>query len=662
MSKKSLLLKTAPIAVSLLLCSTLSSASIYTSLPATKTTIQKNNSVYQELNFSDRQDFENAHRGFIAPLSLVPIKNANGVVVWNSNQYSFIQEDKRASSTVNPSLWRQAQLQNTSGLFKVVEGVYQVRGQDLSVMTIVEGKTGLIVLDTLSTIETAKAAMELYYAHRPKQPVSAIVISHSHADHFGGIKGVTQYASDPTKVPIIVPREFNEEALSENILLGNIMARRAGYMFGNLLPANERGFVTAGIGPGLSTGTFSYLPPTIEVKEDIETMEIDGITFKFLLSMHTEAPAEMHYYIKDYKALVVAENTGHTLHNIYTLRGAKTRDALKWVEALDQTIDLYGSEEIDVMVTAHSWPIWGENRVIEQLSKQRDLYKYIHDQTIRLANAGYTADEIAEKVKLPKSLDQYWANRGYYGTLKHDVKAVYNFYLGNFSGNPSDLDPLPETEAGSKYVKYMGGEKKVIKQAKMDYKKGDYRWVAEVLKHVVMSNPKNTEAKNLLANAYEQLGYQAESSTWRNFYLTGAQELRQGVVKDDSKRPNPMNLDMLLNMPMDDFLNFLCIKLNGPMAEDKQFTFNLSFTDLKTNYMISVGNSVMNYKKDRLAPNPDATFTVDKVTFYLIALGLADLDKLEAAGKISVSGNKEKFKELLSLMDKFDPWPNIVTP
>lgn len=662
MSKKSLILKTAPIAVSLLLCSTLSSAAIYTSLPSTKTTIQKNNSVYQELNFSDRQDFEDAHRGFIAPLSLVPIKNANGVVVWNSNQYSFIQEDKMASSTVNPSLWRQAQLQNTSGLFKVVEGVYQVRGQDLSVMTIVEGKTGLIVLDTLSTIETAKAAMELYYAHRPKQPVSAIVISHSHADHFGGIKGVTQYASDPTKVPIIVPREFNEEALSENILLGNIMARRAGYMFGNLLPANEKGFVTAGIGPGLSTGTFSYLPPTIEVKEDIETMEIDGITFKFLLSMHTEAPAEMHYYIKDYKALVVAENTGHTLHNIYTLRGAKTRDALKWVEALDQTIDLYGSEEIDVMVTAHSWPIWGENRVIEQLSKQRDLYKYIHDQTIRLANAGYTADEIAEKVKLPKSLDQYWANRGYYGTLKHDVKAVYNFYLGNFSGNPSDLDPLPETEAGSKYVKYMGGEKKVIKQAKMDYKKGDYRWVAEVLKHVVMSNPKNTEAKNLLANAYEQLGYQAESSTWRNFYLTGAQELRQGVVKDDSKRPNPMNLDMLLNMPMDDFLNFLSIKLNGPMAEDKQFTFNLSFTDLKTNYTISVGNSVMNYKKDRLAPNPDATFTVDKVTFYLIALGLADLDKLEAAGKISVSGNKEKFKELLSLMDKFDPWPNIVTP
>ncbi|MEH6938289.1 alkyl sulfatase dimerization domain-containing protein [Bacillus sp. JJ664] len=663
MSKKFMFTKTVPVALTLLLSTTITDAATYTTpLPATKITTQKNSSVYKELNFADKQDFVDAHKGFIAPLNNKPLKNANGTVIWDSNRYSFIKEDKFAAATVNPSLWRQAQLQNTSGLFKVVDGVYQVRGLDLSVMTIVEGKTGLIVLDTMSTVETAKEAMELYFAHRPKQPVSAIVISHSHADHFGGIKGVAGYATDPKKVPIVVPNGFNEEALSENVLLGNIMSRRAGYMFGNLLPANEKGFVTAGIGPGLSTGTFSYMQPTIEIKDDVQTMQIDGLTFEFLLTVHTEAPAEMHYYIKDYKALVVAENTGHTLHNIYTLRGAKTRDALKWTEALDQTIDLYGKEDIDVMVTAHSWPLWGKDRVIEQLTKQRDIYKYIHDQTIRLANLGYTADEIADKIKLPKSLDKYWANRGYYGNLKQNVKAVYNFYLGNFSGNPSDLDPLPELEAGAKYVKYMGGEKNVLKLAKADYNKGEYRWVAEVLKHVVMSNPKNTEAKNLLANAYEQLGYQAESSVWRNFYLTGAQELRKGVVKDDSKRANPMNLDMLMNMPVEDFMNFFSIKLNGTKAEGKQYAFNVSLTDLKTNYSINVGNSVLNYKKDQQATNPDATLTVDKVTFYLIALGLADMDQMEAAGKISISGNKQKFKELLSLMDKFDPWPNIVTP
>ncbi|WP_423801913.1 alkyl/aryl-sulfatase [Neobacillus sp. SAB-20_R2A] len=663
MAKKSFMRGTVlvPVAFMLLLGSTNASADTSKPMPASSTTILANKAVYNQLDFSNRQDFEDAHKGFIAPLQMDPIKNPAGNVIWDSNQYSFIKEDVPAAHTVNPSLWRQAQLQNISGLFKVVDGVYQVRGQDLSVLTIVEGKTGLIVLDTLSTVETAKAAMELYFQHRPKKPVSAIVISHSHVDHFGGIKGVAQYAADPKKVPIIVPDGFNKEALSENVLLGTIMSRRAGYMFGNLLPANEQGFVTSGIGPGLSNGTFSYMPPTAEIKDPVQTMVIDGITFSFLLTPNTEAPAEMHYYIKDYKTLVVAENTGHTLHNIYTLRGAKTRDTLKWVEALDETIDLYGSEEIDAMVTAHSWPTWGKDRVFEQLKNQRDLYKYIHDQTIHMANLGYTADEIAEKIKLPESLDQVWANRGYYGTLKHNVKAVYNYYLGYFSGNPSDLDPLPQEEAGAKYVKYMGGEKNVLKQAKQDYAKGEYRWVAQVLKHVVMANPNNEEAKELLAKAYEQLGYMAESSVWRNFYLTGAQELRNGVAEPKGSG-GMMNLDTLLNMPMDDFLNLVSIKLNGTKAEGKNMTFNVSFTDLKMNYTITLGNSVVNYKKGQTSSEPDATLALDRVTFYLIALGKEDLDKMEASGKVSVTGNKEQFKEFLSLLDKFDPKVNIVTP
>lgn len=650
-----------PIIFAILAGTFVTNASSDKPMPATNATISANKAFYEQLNFKDKEDFKNAHKGFIAPLNMNPIKNSKGDVVWDSNRYSFIKEDQPASFTINPSLWRQAQLQNITGLFKVVDGVYQVRGQDLSVLTIVEGKTGLIVLDTLSTIETAKAAMELYFEHRPKNPVSAIVISHSHADHFGGMKGIAQYAENPAKVPIIVPAGFNDEALSENILLGNIMSRRAGYMFGNLLPANERGFVTSGIGPGLSNGNFSYLPPTMEVKDDIQTVEIDGITFKFLLTPDSEAPSEMHYYINDYKTLVVAENTGHTLHNIYTLRGAKTRDTLKWVKALDETVDQFGNEDIDAMVTAHTWPIWGKDHVLEQLESQRDLYKYIHDQTIRLANLGLTPDEIAEKLKLPEKLDKVWANRGYYGTLKHNVKAVYNFYLGYFNGNPSDLDTLPQEESGAKYIEYMGGEKKVIKRAKLDYKKGEYRWVAQVLKHVVMANPKNTEAKNLLANAYEQLGYTAESSVWRNFYLTGADELRNGVA-DSKGTGGMMNLDTLLNMPMDDFLKFLSIKLNGTKAENKIMTFNLTFTDSKTNYMFDLDNSVFNFKKGEMASNPDATLILDRITFYQIALGREDLSKMEAAGKVSISGDKEQFEDFLSLLDQFQPKVNIVTP
>ncbi|MGG2026548.1 alkyl sulfatase dimerization domain-containing protein [Gottfriedia sp. S16(2024)] len=631
-------------------------------MPPTKDTIKANEKIYSELNFNDKQDFNDAHKGFIAPLMQDQLKNSKGAVIWDRNQYSIINEGT-APLTVNPSLWRQAQLLNTPGLYKVVDGVYQIRGQDVSVMTIVEGKTGLIILDTLSTIETAKAAMELYYEYRPKKLVSAIVISHSHADHFGGVKGIVQYAINPEKVPIIAPLNFSKEVVSENILLGNIMSRRAGYMFGNLLPVNKKGYVTNGIGPRISTGTISFLPPTIEIKDKVQTVEIDGVKFKFLLTLNTEAPSEMHYYIKDYKTLVVAENTGHTMHNFYTLRGAKTRDASEWVKALDDTIKLFGKEEIDTLITAHSWPLWGKVRVIEHLTKQRDLYKYIHDQTIRLANQGYTADEIAEQIKLPSSLDKYWANRGYYGDLKQNAKAVYNYYLGYFNGNPSDLDPLPQVETGRKYVQYMGGEKKVLKLAKLDFEKGEYRFVAQVLKNVVMANPNNKEAKNLLAKSYEQLGYRAESASWRNVYLTGAQELRKGIMKiDDSQSLSTVDQQSILNMSVKDFFDYISITLNGPKAENKRFTFNVNFTDLKTNYTFEIKDAVFNYSDGLTAPSPDATLFVDKVTFYLIMYGKLDVNKAIANGKLSITGNKEKFKEMVNLFDHFNLWVNIVTP
>ncbi|WP_176547342.1 alkyl sulfatase dimerization domain-containing protein [Bacillus sp. AFS053548] len=649
--------------LTILLFSTFNANNVYSkAMPPTMDTIKLNEKIYSELNFNDKQDFIDAHKGFIAPLMQDQIKNSKGVVIWDCNQYSIIKEGA-SPLTVNPSLWRQAQLLDTPGLYKVVEGVYQIRGQDVSVMTIVEGKTGLIVLDTLSTIETANAAMELYYANRPKKPVSAVVISHSHADHFGGVKGVVQYATNPENVPIIAPLNFSKEVESENILLGNIMSRRAGYMFGNLLPVNKKGYVTNGIGPRISTGTISFLPPTIEIKDRVQTMEIDGIKFKFLLTLNTEAPSEMHYYINDYKTLVVAENTGHTMHNFYTLRGAKTRDASEWVKALDNTIKLFGKEEIEALVTAHSWPLWGKVRVIEQLTKQRDLYKYIHDQTVRLANQGYTADEIAEQIKLPASLDKYWANRGYYGNLKQNAKAVYNYYLGYFSGNPSDLDPLPQVETGTKYVQYMGGEKKVLKLAKQDFEKGEYRFVAQVLKNVVMANPNNKEAKNLLAKSYEQLGYRAESAAWRNVYLTGAMELRKGIRKtDDSQTLSTVDQQTILNMKVSDFFDYISITLNGPKAENKRFTFNVNFTDLKTNYTIDIKNAVFNYNDGLTTSSPDATLLVDKATFYLVMYGNLNVNQAIANGKLSITGNEEKFKEMLNLFDHFKQEIHIVTP
>jgi len=649
--------------LAILLFSNFNGKNVYSqAMPPTKETIKSNEKIYSELNFKDKQDFYDAHKGFIAPLMQNQIKNSKGAVIWDQDQYSIIN-DGSAPLTVKPSLWRQAQLLDTPGLYKVVDGVYQIRGQDVSVMTIVEGKTGLIILDTLSTTETAKAAMELYYANRPNKPVSAVVISHSHVDHFGGVKGVFQYAANPEKIPIITPLNFSKEVVSENILLGNIMSRRAGYMFGNLLPVNKKGYVTNGIGSRLSNGTISFLQPTIEIKDKVQTMKIDGVQFQFLLTLNTEAPSEMHSYINDYKTLVVAENTGHTMHNFYTLRGAKTRDASEWVKALDDTIKLFGKEEIETLITAHSWPLWGKSRVIDHLSKQRDLYKYIHDQTVRLANQGYTADEIAEQIKLPGSLDKYWANRGYYGNLKQNAKAVYNYYLGYFNGNPSDLDPLPQEESGTKYVQYMGGEKKVLKLAKLDFEKGEYRFVAQVLKNVVMANPTNKQAKDLLAKSYEQLGYQAESAAWRNYYLTGAQELRKGVAKtDDSKTISTVDQQTILNMNVNDFFDYISITLNGPKAENKRFTFNVNFTDLKTNYTFDIKNAVFNYNDGLTASSPDATLIVDKVTFYLVMYGKLDVDQAIANGKLRITGDKEKFKEMLRLFDHFDLSINIVTP
>jgi alkyl sulfatase BDS1-like metallo-beta-lactamase superfamily hydrolase len=626
------------------------------SMPATSYTKKSNSEVYDSLNFEDRQDFEDAKRGFIAPLESTMIKDDSGEVVWDIDKLDFLQGT--APETVNPSLWRNAQLQAISGLFEVVEGVYQIRGQSIATTFFIEGNQGVIVCDTLASTESAEAAMELYYKHRPRKPVSAIIISQSHADHFAGIQAVLKYAQNPD-IPIVVPHHFTEEVLSENVLLGTIMARRAEYQFGKNIPDGSKGSVSIGLGPTMSSGTMSFEMPTVEIEDEVQTMEIDGINFRFLLTPNTEAPAEMHFYIQEYKALFVSENANQLMHQIYTVRGAKTRDALHWANSLEKTIDLFEDEEIDALLMIHAWPVWGKNRAIQHLQLQRDLYKYMHDQTVRLANHGYTMDEIAETIKLPNSLDTYWGNRGYYGTLKHNSKGIYNFYLGYYSAHPSDLDPLPQVEAGRKYVEYMGGANAVLKQAKADFENGEYRWVAQVLKNVVMADPENLEAKHLLADAFEQLGYQAESANWRNIYLVGASELRNGMNKDLS----PLDVSGIINyMPVADFLKLMAIKLNGPKADGRNITLNVTLTNSNQTYTLRLENAVLTYKEGNVDADPDVALALDQMTFYGIGLKLLSPEQAVAAGKLIISGDQTILNEFLSLLDEFGWSPAIVTP
>lgn len=631
-------------------------ANVTQSLPASLFTKKSNEGVYKSLNFENTQDFTDAQRGLIAPLDFKILKNESGKVVWDTEKVEFLKAD--APDTVNPSLWRNSQLQAISGLFKVVEGVYQVRGLSISTTVFIEGKNGLIVCDTLKSIESAKAALELYFKHRPKKPVTAIIISQSHVDHYGGLPAVLEYAENPN-IPIIVPQHFTKELLSEIVLLGSIMKRRSQYQYAPDLPASPMGVVGVGIGPITTNGLTGFEMPNVEIENEIQSMEIDGLQFQFLLTPDTEAPAEMHFYIEDYKVVFASENVNRTMHQIYTVRGAKTRDTLKWVDAIDKTIDLFGNKEIDALVMAHGWPAWGKENVINHLKMQRDLYKYMHDQTIRLANHGYTMEEIAEMMELPEALNQYWGNRGYYGTLKHNVKGIYNFYLGYYSGHPSDLDSLPQVEAGKKYIQYMGGATKVIEQAKADYENGEYRWVAQVLKNVVMGDPENLTAKNLLADTFEQLGYQAESANWRNIYLFGAEELRNGINKEIP----PYDSSVMFNkIPVYGFLGFLAVKLNGPKAYGKKITINLKVSDTNEEFTLYLENSVLLYKADKQSVNADVSVDVDKLILFEIGNGATSLEQAVATGKLVLSGDQNKFKEFLSLLDQFDPLVNIVTP
>lgn len=624
--------------------------------PATRAA---NDAFVKSLPFADRADFDDARRGFIATLPDGVVAGVGGKPAWDMKPYAFLQKDA-APATVNPSLWRQAQLNAVHGLFKVTDRVYQVRGLDLANLTIVEGDSGLILIDPLLSNETAKAALDLYLANRPARPVAAVIYSHSHIDHFGGAKGVMS-AEDAAsgKVKVIAPDGFMEHAVAENVIAGNAMSRRAQYMYGLPLPINERGQVDEGLGKALSKGTISLIAPNDLIRQVYETRVIDGVEIEFHLVPGSEAPAEMIMYFPQFKVLNMAEDATHNMHNLYTLRGAQIRDGRLWSRYLNEAIERYG-DRTDAVIAQHHWPMWGNERIVAFLKKQRDLYKFIHDQTVRLLNHGLTPTEIAEKLKLPASLAGEWSARGYYGTLSHNAKAVYQFYLGWYDANPADLNPLPRVETARKQVEYMGGAEAVLKRARADFAAGQYRWVAGVTSQLVFADPANKAARELGADALEQLGYQSEAATWRNAYLLGAAELRGGVPP--AAGGSTANAELLKGVSIDLAFDFLGVRLNAAKAEGKRIVINWTFTDRNETYVMNLENSALTHRAGPLDDNAHAGVKLTRAALDAITLKQRSFVGSILTGDVSVSGNPLKLRELFGLLDDFTPDFEIVEP
>jgi alkyl sulfatase BDS1-like metallo-beta-lactamase superfamily hydrolase len=606
---------------------------------------------------ADPQDFEDVRRGFIATDDPLVIKGPDGRNAWDMSAFGFVDGD--APPTVNPSLWRQARLNGVHGLFKVADGIHQVRGYDISNMTIIEGRSGWIIVDPLTTTETAAAAMALARKHLGDKPVTAVIFTHSHGDHFGGVASVLPAdAAAAASVPIIAPKGFVEEATSENVLAGIAMGRRALYMYGGALPRNAQGHVDTGLGKGLPAGTISIRTPTVLVDHTPQEMEIDGVRFVFQYTPESEAPAELTFYLPDAHAWCGAEIVTHTLHNLYTLRGAKVRDALKWSGYIDDAMQRFG--DMEIVFASHHWPMWGHARILDYLAAQRDTYRYIHDQTLRLANEGYTSQEIAEQLELPSTLRTRFANRGYYGSVRHDAKAVYQAYFGWYDGNPANLDPLPPEQLGRKYVAALGGAAAVLEQGRKAVAAGEYRWAATLLNNLVFAEPSNQEAKALLASAYDQLGYQAESGPWRDVYLTGAYELRNGVqgTAVDPRRA----VALLANTPVDRFLTSMAVRLDGPAADGKHMKFNFVFTDVGETHVVELENSVLHHHRSEPAADADATVHLTRDLLVQLGTGQAGLKDVVMSDDLHVEGSRLKLLSFLSLLDKPDGRFPIVTP
>ncbi|MDO1481608.1 alkyl/aryl-sulfatase [Rhodococcus ruber] len=625
---------------------------------ASPATIAANRAVGTDLPFEDRSSFDDVRRGFLAALEPPVIHNAAGEVVWDLRPFEFLATE--APDTVNPSLWRMAQLNvHNHGLFRVADRIYQVRGLDVANMTVLEGDSGYVVIDPLLSTEAAAAGMELVRHHLGDRPVRAIVYTHSHSDHFGGVKALV--SDDDVRrgtVRIIAPVGFMEHAVSENVYAGNAMARRTHYMYGVTLPAGARGAVSTGLGVSLSRGTTSLLAPTDLITESGQELVLDGIRMVFQYTPGAEAPAEMNFHLPQWRALCMAENVSHHMHNLYTLRGAEVRDAAAWADYIHEALETFG-DETDVLFISHHWPVWGRDRVTEFLEQQRDLYRYIHDETLRLIAHGYTMVEIAERVELPESLSKVWSNRGYYGTLNHNVKAVYQKYLGWFDANPANLNPHEPVEAARRYVDFMGGADAVLAKARVSFDDGDYRWVAQVVNHVVFAEPDNHAARALQADALEQLGYQAESGPWRNFYLTGAKELRHGVPDSAVTAITP---DVLAAMTSDMLLSYLGIRLNGPKAAQHSIDLLLTVTDTGEQRRVQTRNGVLVRSARISGTTPDTHVRMRRATLAELALGTITPAQAVTTNDIEIDGDSAELHRLLDLCDRFTLCFNIATP
>lgn len=623
--------------------------------PASNHTKAAQAAVREALPFADASDFELAERGRLGGEATLTIPADGGGVAWDMSAFAF--EKGAAPDTVNPSLWRQAQLNAIHGLFEVVPGIYQVRGYDISNVTFVRGERGWIVIDPLITVEAARAALELVNRTLGERPVTAMIFSHSHADHFGGARAFLPEAD--TSVPIVAPVGFMEHAVSENVLAGNAMNRRAGYMYGGLLPPGPTGRVDSGLGKQTSRGRTSILAPTDIIDSTPTRRVLDGVEIVFQNTPGAEAPAEMMFYFPGFKALCVAEQANATLHNLYTLRGAQVRSGKLWAQWLDEAIALFG-DDLEVVFGSHHWPRWGRTEALAYLEKQRDLYRFIHDQTLRLANGGMTPREIAETVVPPASLAQPWFNRDYYGTVRHNAKATYQLYLGWFDGNPANLDPLPPVESARRYVEFMGGAEAVLEKARAAFERGEYRWVAEVVNHVVFAAPDNAQARYLQADALEQLGYQAESGPWRNFYLSGAQELRHGVP--DAPAASALSGELVAALPSQSLFDFLSVRLDPGEVPDDRLELGIDFTDRGEQWRVVVENAVLHARPGAASADADVRLAIARPDFVRVLAGEADVPKLVAGGQAKVDGNPLALAKFGGLFERAPFWFEIVRP
>jgi len=624
---------------------------------ASEFTIASNKTFADNLDLDNQQDFKDARRGMIAEAPNTPLISKSGVQVWDAGAYDFIQGE--APDTVNPSLWRQAKLNNIRGLFKVDEGIYQLRGFDLANTSLIKGDTGWILVDPLTTMETTEAAMAFAEQHLGDIKLTGVIFTHSHIDHFGGVLSLinSQQAAD-NNVPIIAPAGFMEESTSENIIAGPAMTRRGVYMFGNSLPRSAEGHVDAGLGKQVIYGSTSILQPTLVIDQPEMALSIDGVEFEFYNMPGSEAPAELTFYLPEHKAFCGAEVLSHVMHNVLTLRGAKVRDALLWSDYIGQSIDRL--DQVEVFFNSHHWPTWGHDRIITQMEQQQDMYKFTHDQTVRLANLGYTPSEIAERLKLPKSLAGNFHLRGYYGTLSHNSKAVYQHYFGWYQGNPAQLNPLPPEQSSVRYVEFMGGAEAILHKASESMQRGEYRWVAEVLNHLVFAQPDNDAALQMLAYAYRQLGYQAESGPWRDIYLSGALEL-QSESREQFYYPE-LGRAFVQQVPLMQFMKALSVRLDAEKAEAELLVINVLFTDQQQNFVLTVRNSVLHYQQLPAANNADASIALTKNLFVDLLLGQVGIQQLLTTDELQVDGSVLKLLKFFSLLGESNDNFNIVTP